>query len=225
MPSHAHSIRGRSLTSGPVSPEFRIPRGRGRHRCVWARGKTRTPGFSHARVGYRFYEPNLQRWLNRDPIEERGGINLYALLENDPIGTIDPFGAKSWLCRRALGKPPGTPPPAKGPLFHQYYCVQLPGSRKIVCYGQTSGGLYGRGRPTTPREDAYSPKTCTAIANGSDCFDRCLARKGREKRPFYGIIGPGTNCQEWSNAAIADCQKECPPQSHSPFSAGTYEVY
>ena len=27
--------------------------------------------------GYRFYHPTLMRWLNRDPIEERGGLNLY----------------------------------------------------------------------------------------------------------------------------------------------------
>src|SRR6185436_20742834 len=27
--------------------------------------------------GFRFYDPNLQRWMNQDPIEEEGGINLY----------------------------------------------------------------------------------------------------------------------------------------------------
>ena len=42
--------------------------------------------------GFRFYEPNLQRWLNRDPIEEEGGINLYAYVDNNPINAIDPFG-------------------------------------------------------------------------------------------------------------------------------------
>ena len=42
--------------------------------------------------GYRFYEPNLQRWLNRDPIEEMGGINLYAYVLNDPVNQIDPYG-------------------------------------------------------------------------------------------------------------------------------------
>ena len=26
---------------------------------------------------YRFYDPHLQRWLNRDPIQESGGVNLY----------------------------------------------------------------------------------------------------------------------------------------------------
>ncbi len=39
--------------------------------------------------GYRFYDPNNQRWLNRDPIEERGGYNLYAFVDNNP--RIDPF--------------------------------------------------------------------------------------------------------------------------------------
>jgi len=34
--------------------------------------------------GYRWYDPNLQRWLNRDPISETGGINLYGFVRNDP---------------------------------------------------------------------------------------------------------------------------------------------
>ncbi len=39
--------------------------------------------------GYRWYDPNLQRWLNRDPIEEDGGMNLYLFNLNDPIDMID----------------------------------------------------------------------------------------------------------------------------------------
>ncbi len=42
--------------------------------------------------GFRYYEPNLQRWLNRDPIQEAGGINLYGFVFNDPLRRIDPFG-------------------------------------------------------------------------------------------------------------------------------------
>ena len=41
---------------------------------------------------YRFYEPNLQRWINRDPVGENGDINLYRLSRNDPIANIDPDG-------------------------------------------------------------------------------------------------------------------------------------
>ena len=39
-----------------------------------------------------FYEPNQQRWLNRDPIQERGGINLYTYVANSPIENIDALG-------------------------------------------------------------------------------------------------------------------------------------
>src|SRR5256884_2575542 len=42
--------------------------------------------------GYRWYDPNLQRWPNRDPIEERGGINLYGFVSNDPITWVDYIG-------------------------------------------------------------------------------------------------------------------------------------
>jgi RHS repeat-associated protein len=41
---------------------------------------------------YRFYQPNLQRWLNRDPLGELAGINLYRSLNNDPVGTVDLTG-------------------------------------------------------------------------------------------------------------------------------------
>jgi len=41
---------------------------------------------------YRFYDPNLQRWLNRDPAGERAGYNLYVCVLNNPIGCIDALG-------------------------------------------------------------------------------------------------------------------------------------
>jgi RHS repeat-associated protein len=44
---------------------------------------------------YRFYDPKPQRWLNRDPIEEDGGINLYAYLENNTINRLDALGLQS----------------------------------------------------------------------------------------------------------------------------------
>jgi len=42
--------------------------------------------------GYRFYDPNLQRWLNRDLLEEDGGINLYGAMFNDPVNLVDADG-------------------------------------------------------------------------------------------------------------------------------------
>ena len=68
---------------------------------------------------YRFYEPSLQRWLNRDPLgdyanvrfalagyrlvgrqpypfELWGDVNLYAFVGNDPIDATDPLGLWRW---------------------------------------------------------------------------------------------------------------------------------
>jgi RHS repeat-associated protein len=42
--------------------------------------------------GYRFYSPELGRWVNRDPIEEVGGLHLYAFVFNAPTVVIDPDG-------------------------------------------------------------------------------------------------------------------------------------
>jgi RHS repeat-associated protein len=65
--------------------------------------------------GYRFYDPNLQRWINRDPYREVGfeiarhsvsrpggrplppselvrGRNLYVFVNDDPVDLFDPLG-------------------------------------------------------------------------------------------------------------------------------------
>ncbi|MFH1417084.1 MAG: RHS repeat-associated core domain-containing protein [Planctomycetota bacterium] len=42
--------------------------------------------------GYRYYSPRLGRWLNRDPIGEKGGQNLYAFVRNTAIDAVDPVG-------------------------------------------------------------------------------------------------------------------------------------
>jgi uncharacterized protein RhaS with RHS repeats len=38
------------------------------------------------------YNPNLQRWMTRDPIGEQGGINLCGYVQNNPVNFIDPLG-------------------------------------------------------------------------------------------------------------------------------------
>ena len=42
--------------------------------------------------GLRFYSPGMGRWINRDPIREAGGVNLYAMIGNDPINNADAYG-------------------------------------------------------------------------------------------------------------------------------------
>ena len=42
--------------------------------------------------GYRFYDPNTGRWLSRDPIAERGGLNLYGFVGNNAVNSWDLLG-------------------------------------------------------------------------------------------------------------------------------------
>jgi RHS repeat-associated protein len=41
---------------------------------------------------YRAYDADTGKWLTRDPIPERGGMNLYAYVDNNPINYIDLSG-------------------------------------------------------------------------------------------------------------------------------------
>jgi RHS repeat-associated protein len=54
--------------------------------------------------GYRFYNPAIERWMNRDPLGEAGGINLYGFVANDPINLVDPDGLLPfhWYFNRRL---------------------------------------------------------------------------------------------------------------------------
>ena len=45
---------------------------------------------------YRYYDPVTGRWPSRDPIEERGGVNLYALVGNNGVSRWDFLG----LCEK-----------------------------------------------------------------------------------------------------------------------------
>lgn len=45
-----------------------------------------------AYFGYRYYSPVTGRFINRDPIEEEGGVNLYGFCYNNSISMIDTLG-------------------------------------------------------------------------------------------------------------------------------------
>jgi hypothetical protein len=42
--------------------------------------------------GYRYYAPVTGRWPSRDPIGERGGMNLYGFVGNDGLNELDMLG-------------------------------------------------------------------------------------------------------------------------------------
>lgn len=95
-------------------------RQRRRFRRAWKRGAPWSLGRRNVRpanagvvAGHRFYSPGIGRWVNRDPIGERGGRNLYRFARNAPISLVDLYG----LCpgnMMPLGVP--TPPTYPWPL-------------------------------------------------------------------------------------------------------------
>jgi RHS repeat-associated protein len=56
----------------------------------------------------RIYKPSDGRWLNRDPIEEQGGINLYGMVSNDPVNRWDYLGFQAGYDPRS-SIPPASP--------------------------------------------------------------------------------------------------------------------
>ena len=50
------------------------------------------PELSLVYYNYRHYSPTTARWLSRDPIEERGGLNLYAFCGNNSLKQVDYLG-------------------------------------------------------------------------------------------------------------------------------------
>jgi RHS repeat-associated protein len=93
--------------------------------------------------GYRFYDPNLQMWINRDPLTEFGfetgqtlgqelppdltGIllklersNLYQMVSNDPANKTDKLGLIFWPHLPPFVVPPGTAPDVVGPIWQRF---------------------------------------------------------------------------------------------------------
>ncbi len=44
-----------------------------------------------------YYSPRMGRFLNRDPIQEEGGLNLQGFNTNSPVNKVDPLGQKCCL--------------------------------------------------------------------------------------------------------------------------------
>jgi RHS repeat-associated protein len=69
-------------TSGPMAREFNF--------LFSTKYYDWETGFYY--YGYRYYDPSTGRWLSRDPIREKGGVNLYGFVRNNPANRLDRLG-------------------------------------------------------------------------------------------------------------------------------------
>jgi RHS repeat-associated protein len=64
---------------------------------------------------YRYYDPTAGRFITRDPISYVGGINIYAYINNNPIGKIDVLGLDD--ADRQFEESGNEPKPAYDPWY------------------------------------------------------------------------------------------------------------
>jgi RHS repeat-associated protein len=93
-----------SISSSTLSLSASLSDGRVGSRC---RATYRYAGYRYDNetglyyVNARYYNPNLGRFLQTDPIGLQGGTNLYAYVGDDPINLFDPMGLCSQTTQSA----------------------------------------------------------------------------------------------------------------------------
>jgi hypothetical protein len=114
---------------------------------------------------YRWYDPVTGRWPSRDPIGERGGINLYGFVGNDGVNWFDVLGlAKihiSTNCQKSFDK--------LNPKFSevQQFLNSLPNDCKICSFTIDAHG-YSQGIETNDWIDEYIEIDTTIESDGSE---------------------------------------------------------
>ena len=171
--------------------------------------------------GYRFYIPNLQRWLNCDPVFENGfqrvvgprrGVsrlaNLYDFVGNNPLARVDPFGL-DWQLPII---PPGAPylPIFPGPSEGLLSCAERIRAEVAREYCGVPGTKQAPGDPDC--REAHCIASCRI---SKECPGGPLSSLGagfwREMRHWgrdsWGDIG--ANLRGICKSANRDCESSC----------------
>ncbi|NCB85815.1 MAG: hypothetical protein EOM44_15220, partial [Bacteroidia bacterium] len=145
--------------------------------------------------------PALGRWLSRDPIEERGGLNLYGFVNNDPVNRWDMLGH---ICGITIHRAPVGMyllEPQNIGEFRAYHPGQTPaaefsfGHEWIQFEDGTAYGFYPKGNSiyslgearvgNDPAPKNYSGKTGISTWEGVCSSNESVLQEGK---------GKGTRC-------------------------------
>jgi RHS repeat-associated protein len=178
---------------------------------------------------YRYYEPTLQRWPNRDPKEEGGGFNLYEFAGNNPVGRVDPDGRFVREDQAGPYYPPDDVPTGI------YYCESRGETSRPFDHGWIQGdgwgaGFYphvggpkpphgeGKGLVEYPNDEYYLRKnkshtTCYEVHLGKCCdvakFKKCVLdtiKQDQATPPRYDVWD--FYCAMWATSVLNKCKLE-----------------
>jgi RHS repeat-associated protein len=135
---------------------------------------------------YRVYDPDLGRWLSRDPIAERGGLNVYEYVGNNPVNAIDSlglspispwfgnWGGPDWANGEVRSETGRLPTPSdsnyRAPINNRDLCYERHDHCISMCY---NCGLDGMRR---------LERTC--VRSCDHALAKCLRRLPREERTW-----------------------------------------
>jgi RHS repeat-associated protein len=145
-----------------------------------------TGDYCHATSGlnltkFRAYDSSTGRWINRDPIRELGGLNLYEYAKDDPINFVDPLGLDTTMTVTVT--PQGPSSNAKVDITATCStCKEI----EFIQYTKTSYfwfQLFASTQPDTAANPKTSPLSLAHGANGHD------VRLAGDRVPTFGPKG------------------------------------
>ena len=115
----------------------------------------------------RYYNPELGRYMEPDPIGLAGGLNPYAYVGNDPVNKVDPSGLFALLSDSQLSGVVGSPAPGSSSSGGGYIPSGVGGGGGVTVNGQ-GGNYYWQGSSsstttsgtTVTTSTGYSPNLC-----------------------------------------------------------------
>ena len=130
---------------------------------------------------FRYYNPTDGRWINKDPLMEKGGVNLYGYLFNHVGIYIDWIGLSS--------QKPGCPEGSTVSPTKCRYKGKCKGSYHYKCYCVTPGAWFMPEHMSSATEDYISPQ------NLGKEFDRFWCCCSGTPKPKEIILQPERNSE------------------------------
>jgi RHS repeat-associated protein len=156
--------------------------------------------------GLRFYNPSIARWLSRDPIAEKGGLNVYSFVRNNPVMLIDMLGRCTPGCNRASCVvrvlPAGYSPDTKEQveeLAHLYTATHWFGL--VLAAGQTAAAGLGE------LEEIVATGVGEAVGHGLATPGQAIEHTAKDLLEKFG--GDHYGWIAWIFVSYQACESRC----------------